>query len=42
MRFAVTIPFTFETVWPALGERCDAPWMSWIATGGATVLKLKT
>src|SRR5947208_647668 len=32
--FAVTMPWTFDTSWPAFGEMCDAPWMSWIVVGG--------
>ena len=40
MRFPVTIPFTPPTFWPFRGEIWPAPWMSWIATAGATVLKL--
>src|SRR4051812_32379761 len=36
----VTIPGTLETFWFIFGEMCAAPWMSWIRTGGATVLKL--
>jgi hypothetical protein len=38
----VTIPFTFETFWPSFGDRCAAPWMSWIGVGGATVANAKT
>ncbi len=40
----VTIPVVFSVL-PARGERCAAPWMSWIGTGGAggaSVVKLKT
>ena len=29
------MPRTPETFSPTFGEMCAAPWMSWIATGGA-------
>jgi hypothetical protein len=40
---ASTIPCTFDTSWPAFGERCAEPWMSWIGVGvdGAAVVKLQ-
>ena len=39
--FTVTVP-RVVTVWPLSGEMCEAPWMSWIGVGAASVVKLKT
>src|SRR5918996_3470977 len=36
---AVTMPATRDTGSPSSGERCAAPWISWISSGGATVRK---
>ncbi len=38
---AVTTPSVF-TIWPASGERCAAPWTSWIEIGAVSVEKEKT
>ena len=40
--FAVTMPGTLETACPSRGERCAAPWMSWIRAGGPTVVNDQT
>jgi hypothetical protein len=34
------MPTTPETGWPASGDVCEAPWISWMRTGGVAVVKL--
>ena len=36
------MPGTLETACPSSGERCAAPWMSWIRAGGPTVVNDQT